>query len=284
MLVGALPVLLALATPGVACAQEEPEPPTSVEATVHRQILERRINEMVRQQVLAEVFGTVDLGMTTAFAALSVHYLRDEPRVVGTYLAGAGLMDAGATASLFATRDTRTVVLEAAIAAVPATLFLGLSVADDPGPFPRLTTGSLAAGYFSSGLLTTLNSLSRRTSYSTLRAHQTRLADGEHELSETERRTMHDDLMGARGSIPRWVQGTPLIVASAVALSPAFDDQYTKNEQTYAALFGGLGMAGGLLSLFGGTVDHYESDLKRLRVSAVVVPGGFSFRGAFTAF
>jgi hypothetical protein len=127
-----------------------------------------------------------------------------------------------------------------------------------------------------------INDFSTGTPFSRLRAHRKRL-ENEQELSEDERRAMHHDVLGARGPIPRWVIGAPMLIAGAVAVSPAFNERYSKDEKTIAGLFGGMSLVTGLLHLFPHVVTRYEHDLEAADISVAFAPGGVSVRGTFTA-
>lgn len=240
------------------------------------------INARLNQQVTIEVLGTIDLAVSTFLGPYSLGYFKSDRTPAITLMVGAGAMDVAALASLLGPRDTRTLVLESVISAAPAVTCLAMTLAEDPYPFPRLTVGSIAAGYVASGILTTVSSASRQTRYSTLRAHWRRLAEPR-ELSPGERRQMHEDLLHNREPLPRWVQGAPLLVAGAVAMAPAFNDSYYRDEKTVALLFGGLTTLSGLLRLFDGPIERYTSAMDANHISVAALPGGVSVAGSFSA-
>jgi len=253
------------------------------EAALQRVLLHDTINARLNLQVGAEVLGTVDLGISTFLGAYSVRCLKSEPKMATTLMVGAGALHAAGLASLLGPRDTRTIVLESVVFAAPAVTSLALALADDPYPAPKLTMASLAAGYLTTGVLTTVSSASRPTRYSTLRAHWRRLADSR-ELSPGERRQMHHDLLRSADPIPRWLQGTPLLVAGAVAMAPAFNDSYYRDEKTVALLLGAGTILSGLLHLLDGPIERYVSAMEANHLSVAALPGGVSVAGSFSAF
>jgi hypothetical protein len=178
------------------------------------------------------------------------------------------------------TRDARSSVLEGIIDVAPAVGAFGFAVARDPDPFPRLTSGSLAAGYATAGALTIVNRVLTPTRYSQLRERRARL-DDPRDLSDAERRTLHEALLGARGPLPRWLIGLPLIAAGGVASAPLFDRSYSKDAQLIAGVFGGMTLLNGIFCLLPGVIDAYESDLERLEISVALAPAGFGFSGKF---
>lgn len=277
--------LLALALMGCAAtasAQETREAFAKGDSALHRKVLEQRIGELLRVQTTAEIAGVLDLVVGTTTLALVAPHFKEERAAALTFAVGYGAMDAVAIGSLFMTRDTRSRVFQVFIPATPGVASLGLALANDPGDIPKLTSGSLAAGWLLTTVLEGINDFSTPTRFSTLRAHQQRL-ENEEDLAGDERRTMHHDLLGARGPIPRWTIGAPLLIGGAVAISPAFSDRYSKDEKSWAAVLGGLSVLGGLFSLFPGIVTRYEEDLETLDISVALVPGGVSARGSFTA-
>lgn len=269
---------LAALTGPPALAQESP--PIADRHIQHRGVLTQRIDETLKRQGLAEIFGTVDVVLaSTAIVAGAVVWERDTP-LAATWVVGAGLIDGAALSSLFMTRDARSSVLEGVIYLTPAIVPLGFALARDPDPFPRLTAASLAAGYATTGALTIINRALTPTSYSELRERRERL-DDPRGLSEQERRALHQTLLGARGPLPKWLTGVPLIVAGGVASVPVFDGGYSKDAELIAGLLGGLTMLTGLTFLFPGSVELYESDLQRLDISVAVAPGGLTLTGTF---
>ncbi len=281
-IVGALLFLAGTAAASAADAQEASAGFSNGDAALHAKVLKQRIDQLVGVQSVAEVLGVLDVAVGTTSIALAAPHMKDEPQFVLTYAVGFGLSDVAAASSLFMTLDMRTRVFQVIIPATPAVASLGLALAHDPYPLPKLSTGSLAAGYFASALLEGINDFSIPTPFSTLRAHQQRL-ENEQDLSAVERRAMHRDVLGARGPLPRWAIGAPLLVAGAVAMSPAFSDRYASKEKTWAGALGGLSLLSGLFSLFPSAVSRYESDLETLHISVALLPGALSVRGAFTA-
>lgn len=253
------------------------------DAAVHRKVLKERIDQLLRPQTAAEVIGAVDVVLGTTLTLLVVpENFTNERAASLSYLVGFGAIDAAAVGSLFLTRDARSRIFQVIIPTAPAVVTLGFAVAHDPHPFPRLTAGSLTAGYFATAALEGINDFSTPTPFSRLRTHQKRLESGQ-ELSADERRTMHHDVLGARGPLPRWLIGAPMLIAGAVAVAPAFNERYSKDEKTFAGLFGGTSLAAGLLYLFPSPVSRYEDDLDTLDISVALAPGGINARGTFNA-
>jgi hypothetical protein len=197
-----------------------------------------------------------------------------------SFVAGFGLVEGAAVSSLFMTRDARSSILEGTIYAVPAVSSFGLAVARYPGSFPRLTFGSLAAGYATTAALTIVNRALTSTPYSQLRQRRARL-DDPRDLSDQERRTLHETLLGARGPLPRWLIGLPLIAAGGAASVPLFDRSYSKDAQLIAGVGGGMTLLSGVFYLLPSSVEAYESDLQSLDISVAAVPGGLAFSGKF---
>ena len=92
---------------------------------------------------------------------------------------------------------------------------------------------------------------------------------------------MHLAMLGARGPLPTWLAGAPMIVSGAVAITPAFDDSYGKSSRWIAGLGGGLQLLGGLLTLLPGPVERYEEDVEALGISIAAAPGGAMLHGVF---
>jgi hypothetical protein len=248
--------------------------------SLHREVLTQRIDEVLRQQVLVEIFGTVDVALAGAGIALgAINWDRDR-RFAVSLVAGFGLVEGAAVSSLFMTRDARSSILEGTIDAVPAIFSFGVAVARYPGSVPRLTAGSLAAGYATTGALRIVNRALTPTPYSQLRLRRARL-DDPRDLSDQERRTLHESLLGARGPLPRWLIGLPLIIAGGVASVPLFDRSYSKDAQLIAGVGGGMTLLSGVFYLLPSSVDAYESDLQSLDISVAAVPGGLAFSGKF---
>jgi hypothetical protein len=167
---------------------------------------------------------------------------------------------------------------------MPSVVGLGFAVADNPYPVPRLSSASAAAGYLGTAALITIRNLSRDTPYSTLRRNRERLERTDQPLSSEERFRIHQDLLGARGALPKWVVGTPLLVGGVVAMLPAFDDYYYQAERNYAVIIGGVMLLSGSIALIGqGPVEAYETDLKTLQLSVAVRPAGIAASGTFSA-
>jgi hypothetical protein len=254
------------------------------EAALHRNVLAQRINEQLRVQVAAEAFGVADVVLGTTLTALIVPDNFQSNRAASlSYLVGFGAIDAAAVSSLFLTRDTRSRIFQVIMPATPAVGILGYLLAHDSHPFPRLTAGSLTAGWFTVAILEGINDFSTPTPFSTLRRHQKRI-ENEQDLSADERRTMHRDLLGSRGPVPRWTLGASALISGAVAISPAFSQRYPQNERTTAALFGGGSILVGLLDFLPGPVGRYERDLETLDISVALAPGGINARGTFSVF
>jgi hypothetical protein len=263
-------------------AQGRPEFPRETTNVLHDKVLNERIGEVLRVQVTHEVVGTIDVALGTTLIVLTSKAWRDEPRFAAVNAIGFGAIDAAALTSLFLTRDARSNILRTIVYAAPVVAGLSYTVAHDPYPFPRLTIGSATGGYLIASILGGLNAFGAPTPYSTLRKDQARLESIE-SLRSDERRAMHHDLMGARGPIPKWTIGAALLAGGAVALTPAFDDNYSRDEKTAAALVGGVSMLTGVLGLFNGPVERYEDDLKNLDISVAFTPTGLDVHGFFKA-
>lgn len=261
-----------------ASAQEAP--PFFSGDSQHRRVLTQRMDEAIRQQVAAEIIGSVDVAFGTVFlVAGATQWQKDRP-LATTFVVGFGAMDALVVSSLFMSRDARSSILEGVVHVAPALAGFGLAVADNPGPFPRLTTGSMAVGYGLASTVTIVNRALTATPYSVLRAHRARL-DEPRDLSDQERRSMHLAMLGARGPLPRWLGGAPMLITGAVAMAPAFDDNYAKNSRWIAGLGGGLQLLTGLVNLSGGPVGRYENDVETLGISVAAAPGGAVLHGVF---
>jgi hypothetical protein len=278
----ALLSLSALGFASSALAQQGPTFRERVEAQQHRQVLTERVDELLNGQVADEVMGTIEVAAGSLGIMEGVQRWRDEPNLALSYVVGFGLIDGAVAASLFMPRDTRSAVLETVLYAGPFVATLGPALAQDPSPLPRLSAGALAAGYFSGAVLSAVNRSLTPTRFSTLRRHHARLAEAGRELTEAERRRLHRDLLGARGPIPRWMVGLPLLAAGAVALTPAFNASYGDQQRTFAAITGGVSLLGGLCSFVGSPVDNYESDLKSLEITVAAAPGGLTMHGVFS--
>jgi hypothetical protein len=246
----------------------------------HRRVLTQRMDETIRQQVAAEIIGSVDVAFGTVFVVVgATQWQKDRPLAM-TFVVGFGTMDALVVSSLFMSRDARSSILEGAIHVTPALAAFGFAVADNPGPFPRLTTGSMAIGYGLASTVTIINRALTPTPYTVLRAHRARL-DEPRDLTDQERRSMHLAMLGARGPLPRWLGGAPMVITGAVAMAPAFDDSYAKNSRYIAGLGGGLQLLTGLVNLSSGPVGRYENDVKTLGISIAAAPGGAMVHGFF---
>jgi len=268
------PAMMAVITP--ALAQES----SPFEASQHRQLLAVRINQELRLQSVTDVLGVVDLVGGTALAAYVAPHWNDDRRLVATTVIGFGLLDGLGVASLFVPRDVRTPIFEEVVALTPVVVGLSIAFANDDYPVPRLTGASFAAGFFAAGGFGAINSFSARTRYSMLRADRVRL-DDPRDLTSADRSRMHHDLLGMRGLIPRRLIGACLIVAGAVGMSPAFSDRYSDQQKKWAAVWGGLQVVDGLLTLPDSIVDGYENDLERLNISVAVGPGFIGLHGIF---
>ena len=240
------------------------------------------MDEVIHVQVAGEVIGTVDVLLGTAIIGFSAKHWHDEPHFAAINSIGFGAIDAAAVASLFMTRDTRSHVLGSIVHATPVVISLSLTAAHDPAPFPRLTVASLTAGYGVAGAIGIVNEFAASTPYSTLRADRERLERGA-SLDPDEREAMQRHLLGSRGPIPRWIAGLALVSGGAVAITPAFNDATPSKQKTVAAIFGSMGMLGGLLSFLPGPVDRYEDDLKTLDVALTAAPGSVTLQGTFMA-
>jgi hypothetical protein len=279
----ALLALSALSFASSALAQSVPTFRDKVEAEQHRLVLTERVDELLNGQVVDEVIGSIEGVAGSLGIVEGAQRWRDDPNLALSYIVGFGLIDGAIAASLFMPRDTRSAVLETVVYAGPFVATLGPALAQDPSPLPRLSAGALAAGYFSAAVLSAVNRSLTPTRFSTLRRHHARLADVGSELTEAERRRLHRDLLGARGPIPQWVVGLPLLAAGAVALTPAFNDSYGDQQRTFAAITGGASLLSGLVTFLDSPVDDYESDLKSLKISVAAAPGGLVMHGVFSA-
>lgn len=264
-------------------AQDATPFPSDYTDNLHQRLLAERVNQIVNHQVASEVLGTLDVALSTAGIAVASSQWHKEPRFAATWTIGFGLVDGAAAASLFMSRDTRSRVLESIIYAQPVVVGLGFTLASDSHPMARLTAASATAGYFGAALLSSINAYATPTQYSTLRRDQALLEASTQTLSQSHRRTIHQHVLGARGPIPKWLTGLPLLAGGAVALSPAFNGKYDSNERTAAALVGGAAMLTGILAVLNGPVEAYEADLETLQISIASVPGGIGVQGAFTA-
>ena len=136
-----------------------------------------------------------------------------------TALAGIGALDALAITSAFLPRDDRSRILQTYTVAVPFVVYTILAMTGDQ---PRLTFGSVAAGYGVSTLLYGIDNFGRRTHFTTLQADHERLES--RPMSSTELATVHRHMLGMRGPIPAWLRGLPLLAGGIVGFIPVFDE------------------------------------------------------------
>lgn len=264
-----------LAVTRVAHAEE------SVTFSDHQRLLHRRVDWMLTQRAIDEGFGIGGLVFGTAGTAFLVASGDGSPAFNATLMVGFGALDALAVASAFLPRDDRSRILHSTIPAVPAVFSLALAVADDAG-FPRLTTGSLAAGYGLSAVLYSIDNFGVSTRYSTLQADYRRLGSGP--VSNADLASIHGHVLGMRGPIPAWLRGLPMLVGGLVALAPAFDEQYSPDARRWAGLFGALSALTGGLVMRNDRVAPYERELEDEGIEVEAAGGGLRVRGWFTAF
>jgi hypothetical protein len=252
------------------------DPPT------HEKILAKHIGGILTARTVGEVGGVIDLGLSAAGIAVALGARDSEPRTAATLIGGFAAIEVAGVSSIFMPRDDRSRVLHTVTIATPAVLMMGIAVAHDPDPIPRLTAASIAAGYGTGTVLEAIDVFSRSTRYSTLSRDAERLESGA-PLSKDELYAMHRHVLGVRGVIPHWVRGLPLLVGGTVALAPAFDGKYSKDARLFSGIAGGLSALTGLLMLVPGHVDVYERDLETWHVEIGAGGGGLQARGWFNA-
>jgi hypothetical protein len=197
-----------------------------------------------------------------------------------TWVLGFSASSLVALGSLYATRDTRADILEAAVSFNLGVAFLGVAVADDPDPFPRLTAGGLAGAGFGETLLVGINSLARRTPTSTLRANRDRLQQGA--VSAAELAEMERDFLDAGVPFGQGVLALPYGAGAVVALIPAFDAQRPSDSRTLSGVFGGLLALGALFTALPPTlVSAYRRTSTEAGLSVLPGVGSLTLRYRF---
>lgn len=262
----------------------EPSPPpewlTPQQLELRNRLLRTYVHEYVRRANINEGFGYF-------YAALGVYGLvvgaaswKTDRGLAAAWTVGFGASTLAFGASLAASRDTRVDFFAPLASLNTGIATLGAAVANDPGPLPRLSMASASGAFFVLAFMDTVNALAHESKLSTLRSERDRLDAGN--VSAAELRVTEHDFLGTDVPFGSGAHAAPLGLGGALAFVPAFGKQYTKQEQTAAAITGSVLILGGVLTLLTpNLVPHYKNTLSTSGLSLLASPANVGFRYRF---
>lgn len=276
----ATPATTAAPPPIVYVTPEDRRKREALELVSRQNLLAGYTNSFVYRKNWGEGFGYVSAAIGAIGIPVAASVYDDDKPAALTWLVGFSASTAVVGASLFATRDTRVDILEAVTQFNGGVIMLGLAVADDPGDWPRLSTGAAAGVGFGEALLLGINSFARRTPTSTLRSHRDRLQQGP--VSRAELAAAERDFLGADVPFGQGILALPYGVGAVVAVVPAFDAKNSSDERLVSGLIGGvLGLDAIVIALTPTLVSSYRANTQGVGLSLLAGPGNFTLRYRF---
>jgi hypothetical protein len=254
--------------------------PSAAELELRNRLLRVYVHEHVRRANLAEGFGYANAALGALGLVVGVTAWHADRGLAAAWTAGFGASTLAFGASLAASRDTRVDVLTVLMPFNAGVAGLGSAVADDPGVLPRLSSASFSGAFFLLAVFDTVNAFAQRTNLSTLRGERDRLDTGD--VSASELHTTEHDFLGTDVPFGSGLRAAPLGVGGVIAFVPVFGGNYTKEQQTWAAVTGSLlGVDCILTLLTRNLVPSYKDSANAAGLSLMASPGNLGFRYRF---
>jgi hypothetical protein len=248
-------------------------------------LLALHMDDLVNRESMPIWLTATAAGVGALSTALSAGATRDTPKFAVPWMLGSGVMAVASTVSLFYSEDAqrRTVL---SVSYLPlAGILIGGGLAANEDRVPRLSLMSLGIGYVGADAFSMINSVTAHgVSIDTLRGYRERLAtpEGRASLTAQELAQMEAAFVSREPLIPYWLVMSPIGVAGAVALVPAFDAHRTHDARTASAVLGTVGLLQFALSPANQhPVSAFRFELGRLKLSAMSTGNGAALTGIF---